>query len=204
MVPEQRTNPVPVASVCVVVPARASVTAEPTSPPAEPTELCQCWPEPWGVLAWVSEIWSKVSDTGGKNQGNQGGLKMMVARDRAMGKNSNRVSTLKLLRAQCLSVVPSSWGDRIQQLPHRPEGQNTSVLLCSWLAIWPQGNHLGFLALSLPLAFNHLDCELLGAENVTGCIYSGHRFTGASLSVINNGDFTRIFFIWVGKKWSVI
>lgn len=43
VVPEQRTNSVPAGSVCVVVPARASVTAEPTSPLAEPIELCQLW-----------------------------------------------------------------------------------------------------------------------------------------------------------------
>lgn len=33
----------PAGSGCVVVPARASVTAEPTSPLAEPIELCQLW-----------------------------------------------------------------------------------------------------------------------------------------------------------------
>lgn len=43
MVSEQRTNSVPAGSGRVVVPARASVTAEPTSPLAEPIELCQLW-----------------------------------------------------------------------------------------------------------------------------------------------------------------
>lgn len=49
-------------------------------------------------------------------------------------------STVKGLNIQLAAgTVPisgaSPWGARIQQLPRRPEGQNTSVLLCSWLAI---------------------------------------------------------------------
>lgn len=70
----------PVGRVSVVVPARASVTAEPTSPLAEPIELCQLWNSSdlslGGVLAWLRESWSKVA----KKQVNQGRLKKMVAR----------------------------------------------------------------------------------------------------------------------------
>lgn len=192
VVPEQRTNTVPGGSVCVVVPARASVTAEPTSPLAEPTELWQLWDSAdlslggflpglvrsgarWQILVektrWIRTNWKRWWD----EEAQQQGVNIQVA-----------AGTMP-------ASGVSAWGTRIQQLLWRPEGQSTSVLLCSWLAVWPQGNHLGFLGLSL-LAFNHLDCELLGAENVTGCIYSGHRLTGASLNVINNGDFTRIFF----------
>lgn len=205
MVPEQRTNPVPAGSVSVVVPARASVTAEPTSPLAEPNELWQLWNSvsadlslgvvlpglvksgaKWQTLVekprWIRVDWKRFW------------LEMVRWRSTAAGyQHSNFCGTVPASGA-------SPWVARIQQLSQRPAGHNTSVLLCSWLAIWAQGNHLGFLALSLLLAFNHLDCELLRAENVTGCIYSGHRFTGDSLSVINHGDFTRIFFIWVGKK----
>lgn len=76
-----------------------------------------------------------MADTGERKWVNQGRLKKMVARDVEMGKHSNRVSAFDWLRAQCLPVVLGPWGARIQQLPWRPEGQNTSVLLCSWLAI---------------------------------------------------------------------
>lgn len=46
-----------------------------------------------------------MADTGGKKQVNQGRLKKVVAGDGGMGKHSNRVSTFKLLWAQCLPMV---------------------------------------------------------------------------------------------------
>ena len=58
VVSEQRTNSAPVGNICVVVPACALVTSEPTSPLAEPVELSRLWNGAdlgvWANLAWIS------------------------------------------------------------------------------------------------------------------------------------------------------
>lgn len=111
MVSEQRTNSAPVGSICVVVPACALVTAEPTPPLAEPVELCWLWNSAGlsvsGFLLGLAEMWSKVVDAGGKknrwrNVGWKGGWgKMMWWGSTATGYQHSTC----LLQPQCMLVV---------------------------------------------------------------------------------------------------